>query len=139
MCLRRVRPGSQPLAWALPVMLPVLLTRPPPLLFFSAESDFTHDAFCTSECRKEKDEREFYCYSEFGKSAKAEAKALRFEDAKCGTNAFSVRRQLRPSIVQLNNMALQLCDQLRVPSCPQLLMAWSMTLTCCVKACVSSL
>ncbi|CAL1601693.1 unnamed protein product [Knipowitschia caucasica] len=29
------------------------------------ESDFTHDAFCLSECRKEKDEREHYCYSEF--------------------------------------------------------------------------
>ncbi|XP_037621610.1 uncharacterized protein LOC119485870 [Sebastes umbrosus] len=29
------------------------------------ESDFTHDAFCMSECRKEKDEREYYCYSEF--------------------------------------------------------------------------
>lgn len=33
---------------------------------FSAESDYTHDAFCMSECRKEKDEREYYCYSEFG-------------------------------------------------------------------------
>ncbi|XP_007567293.2 uncharacterized protein LOC103148449 [Poecilia formosa] len=29
------------------------------------ESDYTHDAFCMSECRKEKDEREYYCYSEF--------------------------------------------------------------------------
>ncbi|KAJ0033152.1 hypothetical protein NQD34_000259 [Periophthalmus magnuspinnatus] len=29
------------------------------------ESDFTHDAFCLSECRKERDEREHYCYSEF--------------------------------------------------------------------------
>ncbi|XP_011617823.2 uncharacterized protein isoform X2 [Takifugu rubripes] len=29
------------------------------------ESDFAHDAFCMSECRKEKDEREYYCYSEF--------------------------------------------------------------------------
>ncbi|XP_033985732.1 uncharacterized protein LOC117481906 [Trematomus bernacchii] len=29
------------------------------------ESDFPHDAFCMSECRKEKDEREYYCYSEF--------------------------------------------------------------------------
>ncbi|XP_076027203.1 uncharacterized protein LOC143016652 [Genypterus blacodes] len=29
------------------------------------ESDFTHDAFCMSECRKEREEREFYCYSEF--------------------------------------------------------------------------
>lgn len=29
------------------------------------ESDFTHDTFCLSECRKEKDEREHYCYSEF--------------------------------------------------------------------------
>ncbi|XP_070842654.1 UPF0450 protein C17orf58 homolog [Chaetodon trifascialis] len=29
------------------------------------ESDFTHDAFCMSECRKEKEEREYYCYSEF--------------------------------------------------------------------------
>ncbi|XP_028273393.1 uncharacterized protein LOC114443500 [Parambassis ranga] len=29
------------------------------------ESDFTHDAFCLSECRKEKEEREYYCYSEF--------------------------------------------------------------------------
>lgn len=32
---------------------------------FRRESDFTHDAFCMSECRKEKDEREHYCYSEF--------------------------------------------------------------------------
>uniref|UniRef100_A0A087Y8C2 Chromosome 17 open reading frame 58 n=1 Tax=Poecilia formosa TaxID=48698 RepID=A0A087Y8C2_POEFO len=32
---------------------------------FSTESDYTHDAFCMSECRKEKDEREYYCYSEF--------------------------------------------------------------------------
>lgn len=39
----------------------------PLLVFFSAESDFTHDAFCMSECRKEKEEREYYCYSEFGK------------------------------------------------------------------------
>lgn len=38
---------------------------------FSAEPDFAHDAFCMSECRKEKDEREFYCYSEFGKFVKA--------------------------------------------------------------------
>lgn len=29
------------------------------------ESDLTHDAFCLSECRKEWDEREHYCYSEF--------------------------------------------------------------------------
>ncbi|XP_029919719.1 uncharacterized protein LOC115367896 isoform X2 [Myripristis murdjan] len=29
------------------------------------ESDFTHDAFCLSECRKEKEERDYYCYSEF--------------------------------------------------------------------------
>ncbi|CAK6953328.1 uncharacterized protein LOC121881100 isoform X1 [Scomber scombrus] len=29
------------------------------------EPDFTHDAFCMSECRKEKEEREYYCYSEF--------------------------------------------------------------------------
>lgn len=29
------------------------------------ESDFPHDGFCLSECRKEKDEREYYCYSEF--------------------------------------------------------------------------
>ncbi|XP_058496658.1 UPF0450 protein C17orf58 homolog isoform X1 [Solea solea] len=29
------------------------------------ESDLTHDAFCMSECRKEKEEREHYCYSEF--------------------------------------------------------------------------
>ncbi|XP_034712572.1 uncharacterized protein LOC117934739 [Etheostoma cragini] len=29
------------------------------------ESDFTHDAFCMNECRKEKEEREYYCYSEF--------------------------------------------------------------------------
>ncbi|XP_075903952.1 UPF0450 protein C17orf58 homolog isoform X2 [Nelusetta ayraudi] len=29
------------------------------------ESDLAHDAFCLSECRKEKDEREYYCYSEF--------------------------------------------------------------------------
>ncbi|XP_004539275.3 uncharacterized protein LOC101466841 [Maylandia zebra] len=29
------------------------------------ESDFTHDAVCVSECRKEKDEKEHYCYSEF--------------------------------------------------------------------------
>ncbi|XP_022061141.1 UPF0450 protein C17orf58 homolog isoform X2 [Acanthochromis polyacanthus] len=29
------------------------------------ESDFTHDAFCMSECRKEKEEREYYCHSEF--------------------------------------------------------------------------
>ncbi|XP_020561475.2 UPF0450 protein C17orf58 homolog isoform X1 [Oryzias latipes] len=29
------------------------------------ESDFMHDSFCISECRKEKDEREYYCYSEF--------------------------------------------------------------------------
>ncbi|KAK2815950.1 hypothetical protein Q5P01_026417 [Channa striata] len=29
------------------------------------EFDFTHDAFCLSECRKEKEEREYYCYSEF--------------------------------------------------------------------------
>ncbi|XP_029016801.1 UPF0450 protein C17orf58 homolog [Betta splendens] len=29
------------------------------------ESDFTHDAFCLNECRKEKEEREYYCYSEF--------------------------------------------------------------------------
>ncbi|XP_029366066.1 uncharacterized protein LOC115048600 [Echeneis naucrates] len=29
------------------------------------ESDFTHDAFCMSECRKEKEEREYFCYSEF--------------------------------------------------------------------------
>ncbi|XP_056135633.1 UPF0450 protein C17orf58 homolog [Lampris incognitus] len=29
------------------------------------ESDFTHEAICMSECRKEKEEREYYCYSEF--------------------------------------------------------------------------
>uniref|UniRef100_A0A146ZV11 Chromosome 17 open reading frame 58 n=1 Tax=Fundulus heteroclitus TaxID=8078 RepID=A0A146ZV11_FUNHE len=29
------------------------------------ESDYTHNAFCLTECRKEKDEREYYCYSEF--------------------------------------------------------------------------
>ncbi|XP_062402437.1 UPF0450 protein C17orf58 homolog [Sardina pilchardus] len=29
------------------------------------ESDFSQDAVCLSECRKERDEREHYCYSEF--------------------------------------------------------------------------
>ncbi|XP_028321194.1 uncharacterized protein LOC114474815 [Gouania willdenowi] len=29
------------------------------------EPDFTNDAFCLNECRKEKEEREYYCYSEF--------------------------------------------------------------------------
>ncbi|KAJ8002116.1 hypothetical protein DPEC_G00176480 [Dallia pectoralis] len=29
------------------------------------ESDFTHDAVCMSECRKEKEEREYYCHGEF--------------------------------------------------------------------------
>nr|XP_057936925.1 UPF0450 protein C17orf58 homolog [Doryrhamphus excisus] len=29
------------------------------------ESDPTHDAFCISECKKEKDEKDYYCYSEF--------------------------------------------------------------------------
>ncbi|KAM6972582.1 UPF0450 protein C17orf58 homolog [Aplochiton taeniatus] len=29
------------------------------------ESDFTHETVCMSECRKEKEEREHYCYSEF--------------------------------------------------------------------------
>ncbi|XP_061536581.1 UPF0450 protein C17orf58 homolog [Phycodurus eques] len=29
------------------------------------ESDLTHDAFCMTECRKEKDERDYYCYTEF--------------------------------------------------------------------------
>lgn len=47
------------------------------LRLFSAESDFAHDAFCMSECRKEKDEREYYCYSEFGKFVPAEAKIPR--------------------------------------------------------------
>lgn len=38
----------------------------PVLCLSSAEPDITHDAFCMSECRKEKEEREYYCYSEFG-------------------------------------------------------------------------
>lgn len=50
---------------ALTHFLLIPLSRPP-LLVLSTESDFTHDAFCTSECRKEKEEREYYCYSEFG-------------------------------------------------------------------------
>ncbi|XP_062304387.1 UPF0450 protein C17orf58 homolog isoform X1 [Osmerus eperlanus] len=29
------------------------------------ESDYTHDAVCMSECRKEKEERDYYCFSEF--------------------------------------------------------------------------
>ncbi|XP_071032860.1 UPF0450 protein C17orf58 homolog [Oncorhynchus clarkii lewisi] len=29
------------------------------------ESDFPHEAVCMSECKKEKEEREHYCYSEF--------------------------------------------------------------------------
>ncbi|XP_036395812.1 uncharacterized protein LOC118785328 isoform X1 [Megalops cyprinoides] len=29
------------------------------------ESDFSQEAVCLSECRKEKEEREYYCYSEF--------------------------------------------------------------------------
>lgn len=40
---------------------------PTGFLVLSAESDLAHDAFCLSECRKEKDEQEYYCYSEFGK------------------------------------------------------------------------
>ncbi|XP_061588470.1 UPF0450 protein C17orf58 homolog [Cololabis saira] len=49
---------------------PLLLNRRSSSLLYQfdilrRESDFTHDAFCTSECRKEKDEREYYCYSEF--------------------------------------------------------------------------
>ena len=49
-------------------LLGLILIPPscPLLVFPSAESDFTHDAFCMSECRKEKDEKEYYCYSEFG-------------------------------------------------------------------------
>ncbi|KAM6939540.1 uncharacterized protein FYW49_007688 [Xenentodon cancila] len=49
---------------------PLLLNRRSSSLLYQfdilrRESDFTHDAFCISECRKEKDEREYYCYSEF--------------------------------------------------------------------------
>ncbi|CAG5928843.1 unnamed protein product [Menidia menidia] len=49
---------------------PVVFNRRSSSLLFQfdilrRESDFTHDAFCMSECRKEKDEREYYCYSEF--------------------------------------------------------------------------
>nr|XP_046265101.1 uncharacterized protein LOC124069733 [Scatophagus argus] len=49
---------------------PVVLNRRSSSLLYQfdilrRESDFTHDAFCMSECRKEKDEREYYCYSEF--------------------------------------------------------------------------
>ncbi|KAL4648022.1 hypothetical protein GN956_G8293 [Arapaima gigas] len=32
---------------------------------FKKESDFTQEAVCLSECRKEREEREHYCYSEF--------------------------------------------------------------------------
>ncbi|KAK0145704.1 UPF0450 protein C17orf58 [Merluccius polli] len=35
------------------------------LLYQLDSQDFTHDAFCLSECRKEREEREHYCYSEF--------------------------------------------------------------------------
>ncbi|XP_043969803.1 uncharacterized protein LOC122829376 isoform X1 [Gambusia affinis] len=49
---------------------PVFLTRRSSSLLYQfdvlrRESDYTHDAFCMSECRKEKDEREYYCHSEF--------------------------------------------------------------------------
>ncbi|XP_041837772.1 uncharacterized protein LOC121637652 [Melanotaenia boesemani] len=49
---------------------PAVLSRRSSSLLFQfdilrRESDFTHDGFCMSECRKEKDEREYYCYSEF--------------------------------------------------------------------------
>ncbi|XP_038142435.1 uncharacterized protein LOC119784454 isoform X2 [Cyprinodon tularosa] len=49
---------------------PVFLSRRSSSLLYQfdvlkRESDYTHDAFCMSECRKEKDEREYYCYSEF--------------------------------------------------------------------------
>ncbi|XP_034149948.1 uncharacterized protein LOC105021579 isoform X2 [Esox lucius] len=48
----------------------VLFNRRSSSLFYhfdilKRESDFTHDAVCMSECRKEKEEREYYCYSEF--------------------------------------------------------------------------
>ncbi|XP_040891295.1 uncharacterized protein LOC121180179 isoform X2 [Toxotes jaculatrix] len=39
--------------------------RPGKSSLYQSESDFTHDAYCMSECRKEKEEREYYCYSEF--------------------------------------------------------------------------
>ncbi|XP_058496659.1 UPF0450 protein C17orf58 homolog isoform X2 [Solea solea] len=39
--------------------------RPGKSSLYQSESDLTHDAFCMSECRKEKEEREHYCYSEF--------------------------------------------------------------------------
>ncbi|XP_042244685.1 ras guanine nucleotide exchange factor L-like isoform X2 [Thunnus albacares] len=39
--------------------------RPGKSSLYQSEPDFTHDAFCMSECRKEKEEREYYCYSEF--------------------------------------------------------------------------
>ncbi|XP_040002902.1 uncharacterized protein LOC120800688 isoform X2 [Xiphias gladius] len=39
--------------------------RPGKASLYQSESDFAHDAFCLSECRKEKEEREYYCYSEF--------------------------------------------------------------------------
>lgn len=48
------------LVFMTPVSSPSLCASFPP------ESEFTHDAFCMSECRKEKEEREYYCYSEFG-------------------------------------------------------------------------
>ncbi|XP_069023388.1 UPF0450 protein C17orf58 homolog [Embiotoca jacksoni] len=49
---------------------PVLFNRRSSSLLYQfdvlrRESDFTHDAFCMSECRKEKEERDYYCYSEF--------------------------------------------------------------------------
>ncbi|GAA6227040.1 UPF0450 protein C17orf58 homolog [Lates japonicus] len=49
---------------------PVVLNRRSASLLYQfdilrREPDFTHDAFCMSECRKEKEEREYYCYSEF--------------------------------------------------------------------------
>uniref|UniRef100_A0A8D3CF85 NTR domain-containing protein n=1 Tax=Scophthalmus maximus TaxID=52904 RepID=A0A8D3CF85_SCOMX len=58
---RRHSRGRQSLSFLL-----ILIPPSCPLLVSpSAESDFTHDAFCMSECRKEKEEREYYCYSEF--------------------------------------------------------------------------
>ncbi|XP_061684909.1 UPF0450 protein C17orf58 homolog isoform X2 [Syngnathoides biaculeatus] len=72
------RPGKAGLFHTGTAAAPPRNTSRPPVIFnrrsssllyqfdiLRRESDLTHDAFCLNECRKEKDEKDYYCYTEF--------------------------------------------------------------------------
>ncbi|CAL8257555.1 unnamed protein product [Arctogadus glacialis] len=85
------------------------------------ESDFTHDASCLSECRKEREEGEHYCHSEFALNGVVHdmepvGRGLRLVTLMVGSNGFYKMSRLHVSPTASSSRCSRPCPNLRLGS-----------------------